>query len=426
MHIGNVRLVFLSMIAAATTCSAAVVEQVCVRQMWPWHEKVRIDYTLAGEIGELSDITVKVRDVTGNELKPLGSSFFGDLLEVLPGERVIWWNPAEAGIEIGNKQLTFTLEAEADPQRYCVIDISVTNEYKVTYHEKAPDGGWNTDEYKTTKIVFRHVKPGTFMMGTPADEAGRRTENGTGSEENHVRDMDRHKVTLTQDYWLGIFPLTFKQASIVQESEFGKTGTYVAHQKDSSPAVKLSIKNMLGMKNKDDPNPTPASWYAAPVPLEGSWLYKLNAGITEGALPQGTHLAIPTEAQWEYACRAGTSSAYGNGTDSIEGIGPVIPNNKPMYPVGGYAPNAWGFYDMHGCVWQWAIDSYSGYKSGGNDLTDPYNPMTSVSYWPALRGGSYGVSSTPNRDNRSGSRYYKTYSVSDGYLGARIAIVKAP
>ena len=422
MHIGNVRLVFLSMIAAATTCSAAVVEQVCVRQMWPWHEKVRIDYTLAGEIGELSDITVKVRDVTGNELKPLGSSFSGDLLEVLPGERVIWWNPAAAGIEIGNKQLTFTLEAEADPQRYCVIDISVTNEYKVTYHEKAPDGGWNTDEYKTTKIVFRHVKPGSFIMGTPADEAGRRTE----TEGNNVKDMDLHKVTLTKDYWLAIFPVTFKQASIVHGSEFGKSGSYAANQKDSSPAVKLSIKNMLGMLDGNTSNPTPASWYAAPVPLEGSWLYKLNAGITEGALPQGTHLAIPTEAQWEYACRAGTSSAYGNGTDSIEGIGPAVPDSKPMYPVGGYAPNAWGFYNMHGCVWQWTIDSYSGYQSGVDDLTDPYNPMTPGSYWPALRGGSYGVTSTPNRDNRSGSRYYKTYSVDDSYLGARIAIIKAP
>jgi hypothetical protein len=67
-----------------------------------------------------------------------------------------------------------------------------------------------------------------------------------------------------------------------------------------------------------------------------------------------------------------------------------------------------------------------GGQPGADNLTDPYFPMTASSYWPALRGGSYGVSSTPNRDNRSGSRYYKTYSVSDGYLGARIAIVKAP
>jgi formylglycine-generating enzyme required for sulfatase activity len=107
-------------------------------------------------------------------------------------------------------------------------------------------------------------------------------------------------------------------------------------------------------------------------------------------------------------------------------MGPVVPNSKPMYPVGGYAPNAWGFYDMHGCVWQWTIDSYSGYKPGADNLTDPYSPMTASSYWPALRGGSYSTSSAPSRDNRSGSRYYKTYSVDDGYVGARIAIVKAP
>ena len=422
MHIGNVRLVFLSMIAAATTCSAAVVEQVCVRQMWPWHEKVRIDYTLAGEIGELSDITVKVRDVKGNELKPLGSSFSGDLLEVLPGERVIWWNPAEAGIEIGNKQLTFTLEAEADPQRYCVIDVSEANKYKVTYHEKAPDGGWNTDEYKTTKIVFRHVKPGSFIMGTPADEAGRRT----GTEGNNVKDMDLHKVTLTKDYWLAIFPLTFKQATLINGSEFGKTSSFVANQKETSPAVSISMRELLGMNDYQTENPTPAEWYASPVPLDGSWFYKLNAGITEGALPQGTRLGLPTEAQWEYACRAGTTSAYGNGTDSIEGIGPIRPNSSPMKPVGGYNPNAWGFYDMHGCVWQWTIDSYGGYVTGSGEKTDPYYPMTPKSYWPALRGGTFADSSTPTRDNRSGSRHYRTYSVNSSFLGARIAIVKAP
>ena len=422
MHLGNVRLVFLSMIAAATTCSAAVVEQVCVRQMWPWHEKVRIDYTLAGEIGELSDIAVKVRDVTGNELKPLGSSFSGDLLEVLPGERVIWWNPAEAGIEIGNKQLTFTLEAVSDPQRYCVIDISVPDEYKVTYHEKAPDGGWNTDEYKTTKIVFRHVKPGTFMMGTPADEAGRRT----GTEGNNVKDMDLHKVTLTKDYWLAIFPLTFKQATLINGSEFGKTSSFVANQKETSPAVSISMRELLGMNDYQTENPTPAEWYASPVPLDGSWFYKLNAGITEGALPQGTRLWLPTEAQWEYACRAGTTSAYGNGTDSIEGIGPIRPNSSPMKPVGGYNPNAWGFYDMHGCVWEWTIDSYGGYVTGSGEKTDPYYPMSPTSYWPALRGGCFADSSTPTRDNRSGSRHYRTYSVKSSFLGARIAIVKAP
>ena len=163
-------------------------------------------------------------------------------------------------------------------------------------------------------------------MGTPEDEAGRRT----ATSGNDVLDMACHKVTITKDYWLGVFPLTFKQATLVNGSEMGKTSTYVANQKDSSPAARLSLVAMIGWAGSADP-----SWYASPVPLEGSWLYKLNAGITSGQIPSGTHFSLPTEAQWEYACRAGTTTAYGNGTDSITGSGPQTPATRPMYPVGG-------------------------------------------------------------------------------------------
>ena len=417
------KMFFAAMVMASMACEAASVGEVCVRQMWPWHEKVRIDYTLSGEPGELSDIKVTVRDPSGKEVIPLCSSFSGDLMEVLPGERVIWWDPTASGLELGNTQLSFTLEAESDPKRYCVIDISEPGAYKVSYHEAAPAGGWNTDEYKTTKMVFRHLRPGTFLMGTPEDEVGRRTEN-VG---NDVKDMDRHRVTLTKDYYLAIFPLTFKQATLINGSELGKTSSYVAYQKETSPAVNISVKELLGMSGGGTGNPTPQQWYASPVPLEGSLLHVLGSNIKESAIPEGMHFALPTEAQWEYACRAGTISAYGNGSDSVEGIGPLRPNSSPMSPVGKYNPNAWGFYDMHGCVWQWTIDIYSGYnKSDDRDVVDPYYPMSPSSYWAALRGGCYAESFTVVTDNRSGSRHYRTYSVKTSVAGVRIAIVKAP
>lgn len=415
----HIRSAVLSLAASMLTAAAgaATVGQMCVRQMWPWHEKVRIDYTLEGNAGETADINVTIRDAGGAVLRPVDSSFSGDLLEVAPGEHVIWWDPSASGLDLGNTALEFTLAAEADAQRYCVIDISVTNEYAVSYRETPPAGGWNTDEYKTTKMVFRHVKAGSFLMGTPEGEEGRRT----ATEGNMIKDMTLHNVTLSHDYWLGIFPLTYKQASIVNGATLGATGTYVANQKDASPAVRLSVSQIIGWAGTSD-----ASWYGSPVPREGSWLYKLNAGIVSGALPDGTHLAIPTEAQWECACRAGTTSAYGNGTDSIEGIGPTAPNRRPMYPVGGFSPNAWGFYDMHGCVWQWTVECYSAYNTGDAAVTDPFYPLSSTQIWPALRGGSYGTSGTPTRDNRSGTRRYMTYSNNDSSVGVRIAIVKAP
>lgn len=419
MNITSIKRMILPLaVAFAATAGAATIDHVCVRQMWPWNEKVRIDYTLSGTAGEVADVSVTVRDAAGNTLAPLSSSFSGDLNEVAPGEHVIWWNPAASGLELGSTQLTFSLTAEADPQRYCVIDISQENAYAVSYYATSPVGGWNTDEYKTTKIVFRHVKPGTFMMGTPEDETGRRT----ATSGNDVFDMAQHKVTITKDYWLGIFPLTFKQATLVNGSEMGKTTTYVANQRDSSPAVRLSATTMMGW-----PDGSNTAWFAAPVPLEGSWLYKLNAGITDGQIPNGTHFSLPTEAQWEYACRAGTTTAYGNGTDSITGIGPQTPSSRPMYPVGGYSSNAWGFYDMHGCVWQWTLENHNGYVNGSTvAMTDPFYAPSLSAYWLILRGGTYSTSTTSTRDNRSGTRYYKTNTSNESYLGARIAIVKAP
>ena len=287
-----------------------------------------------------------------------------------------------------------------------MIDISETDNYSVSYYAVPPAGGWNTDVYKTTKIVLRHVKPGVFMMGTPEDEAGRRTE------QSNIADMPQHKVTLTNDYWLGIFPITFKQATLVNGSEYGKTGSYVGNQTDSSPAVKLKITELIGWVYEN------ASWYASPQLQSGSWLYKLNAGITSGQLPTGTSLSLPSEAQWEYACRAGTTTAYGNGKDAIDGIGPVTKTSSPMYPVGGYSPNAWGFYDMHGCVFQWTIEQ-SAYTAGTAEQTEPRQPL---SLWPTVRGGSYVM--TASSDNRSGSRRYESYDTVSSGIGVRIALVR--
>ena len=420
MHLNNVRLVFLSMIAAAATCSAAVVDQVCVRQMWPWHEKVRIDYTLTGEIGEVSDISVKVRDVTGNELKPLGSSFSGDLLEVLPGERVIWWNPAEAGIEIGNTQLTFTLEAVSDPQRYCVIDIATPDEYTVSYLAAPPAGGW-TDDYLETKIVLKHIRPGVFMMGSPADEKGRVT-----SVDVNVLAESYRQVTLSKDFYIGVFPLTHAQV-INLDSE---AGVPVKWMKPHMAQMGLSFKSLMGMSGDD------SAWKSAPIPLEGSLLYKMNARIVSGQLPEGFHLSLPTEAQWEYACRAGTSSAYNDGSQcscafnedvhdpALDRLAAYIrynngnlQNNGYSIAVNGLRPNAWGLYAFHGFVREWVLDGNSGVLPD-TPVVDPFVPTT---WWPGMRGGSYSQRAS---QCRSASRYYRPNEQTDWANGGRIALIK--
>lgn len=407
--------------AFAATAGAATIDQMCVRQMWPWNEKVRIDYTLSGAAGELADVAVTVRDAAGNTLTPLVSSFSGDLNEVAPGERVIWWNPAASGLELGNTQLTFTLAAEADPQRYCVIDISQENAYSVSYLAAKPAGGW-TEDYVTTKLVLKHIKPGVFMMGAPETEKGYVATTATGS---NIVGEKRHKVTLTNDFYIGVFPITHIQSRTVVPECGAKPGWI----KDTMAMMGSSYNLFMGSSTDD-------AWLKAPVPCEGSWLHTLNARITSGALPTGFHLSLPTEAQWEYACRAGTDSAYNDGSDcscsanedvrdyALDALGAYnkyngssgLASNGFSVRVNALKPNAWGLYAFHGFTRDWVLDGYGSFSG-----TDAVEPFVKTTTWPAMRGGSY---SQPACQCRSSSRYYKTRTDSSWANGGRIALIK--
>jgi formylglycine-generating enzyme required for sulfatase activity len=125
---------------------------------------------------------------------------------------------------------------------------------------------------------------------------------------------------------------------------------------------------------------------------------KMTAGErAAGRLPAGYEYRLPTEAEWEYACRAGTTTAtaYGNSLSSTQANfngnspyggaanGPYLENTTK---VGSYAPNAWGLYDMHGNVWEWCWDWYGPYP--GEGVIDPRGPNTGSDR--VLRGGGWG------------------------------------
>ena len=216
------------------------------------------------------------------------------------------------------------------------------------------------------------VEPGSFIMG----------QDGVAVPE--------HNVTLTKGFYLGKYEVTQAQYEAV----------------------------MTG--NTDSLSATPSQYGGnADRPVEMvSWediqkfLTRLNAQQA-GNIPAGWAYVLPTEAQWEYACRAGTTTAYSWGDSMTASNANYNSNIGQTADVGQYSANPWGFFDMHGNVWEWTADWYAGYSSGAQ--TDPEGPATGS--YRVRRGGSWYNSGT---DLRSASRYYNNPSIRYIYVGFRV------
>lgn len=256
---------------------------------------------------------------------------------------------------------------------YCVVDLSAgpnATKYPVSYLAAEPKGGW-TDEYKTTKLVLRRIEPGTFIMGEDQKD-------------------ESHRVTLTKPFYIGVFEVTQKQYRLVTG------GTTSKFKGDMRPVERVSYDMIRG---KGDG----AKWPMSNAVDAGSFTGKFRART-------GLEFDLPTEAQWEYSCRAGTTSEYNNGGDSEEDLKKLgrfainqksrgwnesdldfarhRPDGKGGHSanhtvVGSYMPNRWGLYDMHGNVWEWCRDWKGDLTSS---LTDPKG-VTSGDYRVSRGGG---------------------------------------
>ncbi len=180
--------------------------------------------------------------------------------------------------------------------------------------------------------------PGEFLMGSPEDEA------------DSLDDETQHRVTLTRGFWMA------------------KTETTQGQWE------RVMGENPSAFEGEDPPVEN-VSWDA----VQG-WLEKMNETTP---LPSGWKWALPTEAQWEYACRAGTESAFAGYLDEMAWYDEN--SGSTTNPVGTKKANAWGLHDMHGNVWEWCSDWYGDYSSGSS--SDPTGATTGV--FRVLRGGSW-------------------------------------
>jgi formylglycine-generating enzyme required for sulfatase activity len=139
------------------------------------------------------------------------------------------------------------------------------------------------------------------------------------------------------------------------------------------------------------------------------FLTRLNSKQSE-SIPEGWAYVLPTEAQWEYACRAGTTTAYSWG-DSVttDNANYSSSGYSQTRDVGLYDANPWGFFDMHGNVWEWTADALANYATGAQ--TDPFNAGTASGSSRVRRGGSWvndgtDLRSAKRSSNTPGSRYH--------------------
>ncbi len=267
-------------------------------------------------------------------------------------------------------------DTDADKALYMVVDLSDgpnAERYPVRYTNSQPN--LDDDTCRTTKLWLRRIPKGTFMMGAPEDELGR-----------FVRETP-HKVTLTQDYFIGVFECTQKQWNLVMGNNSSR------YKADGRPVDSKDFDSIRGTSSTAG-----AGWpeYGHSVDAT-SFMGKLRAKT-------GLIFDLPTEAQWEYACRARTTTALNSGKDltylnekdaAMDEVGRYLFNEsegKGGYSskhtkVGSYLPNAWGLYDMHGNVQEWCLDWWYNSGYGSDAVVDPYGPETGV--LRVLRGGGW-------------------------------------
>ncbi len=239
--------------------------------------------------------------------------------------------------------------------------------------------------------------PGRFTMGSPPSEPDRRP------------DEDQVQVTLSLGFWAGKWEVTQHQWAQV-----------IGNFPDRLPSAQFGLG--------DD---VPAYWISF-TEAEAFCAEMTRRGRRSGVLPDIWEFRIPTEAQWEYACRAGTST--------LSAFGPTLTVDQANFsenpqrraadavgrskPVGSYPANAWGLHDMHGNVWEWCRDYYHARLPGGTDpdLYDALGVRNGDGTYSRVRRGGAWIES--RGDCRSARRLrYEPHRRSD-HIGFRVVIVE--
>ncbi len=257
---------------------------------------------------------------------------------------------------------------------FCSVSIGCSSE---SYKEPSA-GARKVLTVNGVEFVFCYCPAGEFMMGSPENES------------DH-KDNEQHKVRLTKGFWL-------LETEVTQEMWESVMGTTLEEQNQKS--------DMNGFKGVGPKCPMyHVNWNESKEFCE-----KLSAEL-------GREIKLPTEAQWEYACRAGTTEAYAGDLDSM---GWYLDNSdRKTHKVGQKNPNAWGLYDMHGNVMEWCSDCWDEEYYAESPVRDPENTSSS-STRRVNRGGCWFVGAEMCQ---SACRNGSESDIRCNFLGLRVLLV---
>ena len=360
---------------------------------------------------------------------------FGDVSKVVqtgPNRSIVW----NAGVDwpenvTPHAKARVTAWSTNTPPQYMVIDLEnkSASSYPVFYYpsEAAIPDGITNRVYKTYRLAMRYIPPTSgvgFYMGSPVGELGR---NATARE--------NQKLTyLTKGYYVGVYEVTQQQwYQVMSEVQEWPSLWSNVDYRATRPVERVSYFRIR--ENAVSNSSISPHWPATNSVGASSFMGKLRAktGIE--------WLDLPTEAQWEYACRAGTAGALHDGTVNITSEtvdanlaqlgryaynggriggtgtpGVSCTTSNATAEAGSFTPNAWGLYDMHGNVFEWCLDGFDIANPQLPGGTDPVG--VTVDSARTRRSGSW---SHPAKDNRSALRSYGSPSYeADGDTGFRV------